>query len=444
MSRKILCHVGPWSSNFLKVICQGIDEESEVLLSSAHMNADKSDISRRYYYFLEQNKDISYSSSFIDDDIIARCRLLRVLPVSKALLHLNSMREAITELFDEFNPDLVLSETIDSYIMDLFYEECKTRNVKFIGLVASFVNGYFRVSARGEYNKLRNPDDLEIENALKLLETKNYTPAFISKLKKRPYKSILQRWFRNLLKPSYFLLKRHLTGEKYNYHYWASQIVSWQWLHLIPSLCLGDSDWRGQLEKVEKPVIYVPLQMVPEATVDYWCENSEYIDYDSTLVAFINRFSSEFHFLVKEHPFVLGYRHPSLYSSLSKLNNVTICPTNVGSNDIIDLFDSTLVWTGSVGFEAALRGKPVISFCTPYYAKGKMFFEISMDSSSDEILQFINSNKGELLESEKHEMVEYVLSGLLPGRLKFDGSWSNDNPEDLKMALLLGQQIKKL
>src|SRR5690606_8161969 len=98
------------------------------------------------------------------------------------------------------------------------------------------------------------------------------------------------------------------------------------------------------------------LQHVPEATVDYWCNDLSVIEYERTLLEVVTHRSSDFHFVIKEHPNVLGMRHPALYDKLNTIEGVTICPTNVNSNTLVAASDAVLVWTGSVGFEAALRG----------------------------------------------------------------------------------------
>ena len=50
--------------------------------------------------------------------------------------------------------------------------------------------------------------------------------------------------------------------------YWATQLISMQWFHLFPQLSLGIKNWNEELVKVNKKIIYIPLQMYPEATVD--------------------------------------------------------------------------------------------------------------------------------------------------------------------------------
>lgn len=421
-----------------------MDRNAEITVISGHKACDESGMASRYYDFLRVYKGISSTVTESDIDMIKRCRLLRAIDLDEARKHLECMRSAISEAFDSIRPDLVLSETIDSFLMDLIYAESLKRDIKFIGLVPSFVNGYFRVTARGEYNKLRNPPRNEVQAVLSLLEEKNYHPAFLRDSKKRPYLSATKRWARNLIKPPYFIAKRVISGEKYNYHYWATQIVSSQWFHFVPKLNLGDADWEVKLNASGKPIIYVPLQMIPEATVDYWCNNLEVVDYDNTLIRLIEGLSDKFQFLIKEHPNVLGFRNPAIYKKLASLNGVAICPTYINSNRLVELCDAVLVWTGTAGFEAALRGKPVLALCNAYYMSGRKFKVITTGTSASEIQEFIDNESSSLSIEEKQHMVEYVLSGLLPGRYKIDGSWRPVDEQDVINARKIGEALRTL
>jgi len=353
------------------------------------------------------------------------------------------MRDAIRTVFDEYEPDVVLSETIDSYIMDLMYFESLKRNIPFIGLIAVFVNGYFRVSARGEHNCMRSPGAQEVSDVLQVLENKSYLPDFVRKDKKNPTLSILRKWLRNIIKIPYFFLKRYVSGDFYNYHYWQSVIISKQWLHFRPRFEIGNKNWLDSLSVVNKPVIYLPLQMIPEATVDYWCETTDVIDYDNSLLKFIDS-HQELHFLIKEHPNVIGYRNPSLYDRLSKLFNVTICPTQVESNSLFEHYDAVLVWTGTVGFETVLRGKPALCFSRPYYFPNEDYFKlIRLNTSSAEIVEYIDQCGNGLSVEQKRELVSHLLSGVDKGRLIVDGSWNPSSDSDNKEMILLADSLKR-
>lgn len=415
---------------------------ADVIMISGHISCDETGMASRYYDFLEAHKGSNNVVSDNDLDMIKRCRLLRAIELDVARKHLDSMRSAISEAFDAAQPDLVLSETIDSFLMDLIYAECIKRNIKFIGLVPSFINGYFRITARGEYNHLRTPSKEEVNRVLALLEEKNYHPAFLIDSRKWPHFSVIKRWARNLIKPPYFIIKRIISGERFNYHYWATQIVSLQWFHFFPRLSLGDPAWESKLKSVTKPIIYVPLQMIPEATVDYWCNNLDAVDYDNTLIQLIEHFSNDFIFLIKEHPNVLGFRNPAIYRKLASYSNVLLCPTHINSNRLVELCSAVLVWTGTVGFEAALRSKPVLALCDAYYMSGRKFKVITPTSPASEIINFIKHDTSPLSAEEKRSMVEFVLSGLVSGKYTIDGSWNPGKEQDIQDAKKLGESLR--
>lgn len=437
---KILCHAGPWSDSYLKCVLSGVDKDANVVILSAHKAVDKSGAAFRYYDFLRLNKKSTYALNARDSDIIQRCRLLRALPLNVALLHLNSMRDALREVYDREQPHFVFSETIDAYVMDLMKFECEDRGIPFVGLVSVFVNGYVRVSARGEFNRVREPSVAEVKKVLEMLEAQSYKPSFVSQANRT--KAVFRRWFRNLLKIPYFSIKRIVSGERYNYHYWQNLFVSRDWLHIWPRLNVGDNNWKQELGGIEKPIIYVPLQMIPEATVDYWCESLDVIDYDNVLLKFIDFHKDKFHFLIKEHPNVLGFRNPRLYKKLQQRENVTLCPTDINSNEILDIYSAVLVWTGTVGFEAALRSKPVIMLATPYYYNGSDRFKvIDLRTSADEIEQYLANFKA-ITHEQKYSLVKYILSGVVAGKFQVDGSWSESNNKEVEEANLLGSHLK--
>ena len=442
---KIICYARPWNTSQFLEIAKGIDSSAEVQIFSEHFSADQTGISRRYYSFLKKEKFINKTSYLMNDrDIILRCRLLRKLKRIDALKHLYAMRVAISEFMDVYQPDIILSLTIDSFVIDCLYEYAQSKSIRFVGLVPSFVNGYFRLSARGEHLCLRAPTEGEVSNVLSFLENQHYQPNFLKASKRSPFWSFIKRWARNLVKPVYFYIKRHLSLERYNYHYWASEKVSLDWLSFNPVFNIGDEDWQHKVLKNGKKNIYIPLQMIPEATVDYWCDNLDAVEYENTLYEIIIRLSSDFNFLIKEHPNVLGWRNPQIYQNLQSIEGVTICPTDTPSNEIVEFCDAVFVWTGSVGVEAALRGKPVFALCNAYYLNSRMFKVVCSTTSSNEMLHFIEAQSLSLNDQEKRALVSHVLSGLLDGKFKNDGSWSKSLPEDMVEAENMGIEIAKV
>ncbi len=441
---KILCHVGPWCIQQYTAIAKAVDSEANIILASGFQGIDETGLAKNYYQNVKSKGQID--KELDSDDFIKRCRLLRSLCQHDALNHLHAMKKAVSVMFDAHKPDIVISKVVDQYLIDLIRYECKQRGIPFFGLVVSFINGYFRVTSRGEYTKVREVNQEEVDLIVKQLEDISYVPKFVSIAKQQgvSLRLISKRLFSNWLRIPYFLLKRYLTGEKYNYHYWASQKSAMQNFHFFPRFYLGSKDWKKRVANIGAPVIYLPLQMYPEATIEYWCEDLGVIQYHKELIKIITAFAPNFQFIIKEHPNVLGLRTPKIYRQLSKLKNVSIIPVSENSNSIIEYSDAVMVWTGTVGFEAALRGKPVLTVCCPYYASGPQFKSVNADTAPREITEFIEERSKTLSSDEKTELVAHLLSGLVPGHYINNASWRSSNFQDKKDAKVIGDFIKAM
>jgi hypothetical protein len=66
--------------------------------------------------------------------------------------------------------------------------------------------------------------------------------------------------------------------------------------------------------------------------------------------------------LVKEHPWMIGKRKLSYYKKLMNIPKVRIVSPETTAREVIDCAVLTIVTAGSVGLEAILRRKPVITF----------------------------------------------------------------------------------
>lgn len=136
------------------------------------------------------------------------------------------------------------------------------------------------------------------------------------------------------------------------------------------------------------------------------------------------------------------YRNPKLYRQLCEIDSVVFAPTNTNSQELIDLSDAVLVWTGSVGFEAAIRGKPVLTTCDPYYASGDCFKKINLNTPAYEIKQYMCVFDKHQAEQRSLDLITHALSGTLPGRYIIDGSWSDSNAQHIEYAENIAAQLK--
>ena len=436
----ILLYARPWNKGQMLHLARCIwGAETSLDLMSEHRGADTCGLPAAFeaaYQNLGPDSAPQHLSEAEVADIVLRCRLLRSLAPSRAQRLLMAMENAISQVLTKTQPSIVMSITVDSYVIDLLALLCFKRGVQFIGLVPSFINGHFRISARGEHINSRLVSEAEIDSALANLEIMNYRPEFVVQTERELYRKMWRLWLRNLLKPLWFAMRRMTPGNAHNYHFWSSQIIATRFWQLFPSQYHGISG--KALEAVAEdnglPLIYLPLQMSPEATIDYWSSDTRWIDYEGFIVKLLRRYRKKWRFAVKEHPNLLGHRSRGFYNRLLAEPNCVMVSPSVNSNDVMSLCRGTVVCTGTAGFEGALRGKPVLSDSSPYYALNGTLLPLSaLDADLPKL-------KPDL--EQRRALMAHVLSGTLPGRFINDGTWSADNAEHLAHSKEMAASIR--
>ena len=437
----ILLYVRPWNIVQMLHLARGVwGAGARLQFTSEHRTVDRSGLAAAFDAKYQQTRPgaaLHHLTEAEAADIVLRCRLLRSLDPRQARRLLVAMEHAVDHVLTENRPATMLSLTIDSYVMDVFATLCAKRGIRFIGLVPSFVKGHFRITARGEHVDSRLVSEAEIDATLSTLIVKDYRPDFLVQSEREMRRQMWRLWLRNFPKPLWFALRRMMPGQKLNYHYWATQVISqryWApWPQSLRGIC--GSALASLRDDGGLPLLYLPLQMSPEATIDYWSHDTRWLDYENFVLTLIRRYRGKWRFVLKEHPYLLGFRSRGFYARLAAEPNCIIASPKVPSNDLVDLCAAILVCTGTAGFEAALRGKPVISDSKPYYLPAHE-------------LQPIASLEGDLPVAEvstehKRSLVSFMLSGTLPGRFLNDGTWAIGNPEHVAWSDSMAKSIRR-
>lgn len=428
---KIFVYARPWNKDQFLDLATRIAPEAKVHVISEHRGIDECHLANRFYdYFYSSNSAIvdDINESTIED-VICRCRLLRNIDSEKARRMVAAMSRAISEALIQTRPDIVISITVDSYVIHLLYLHCKASQIPFLGLIPSFVKEYFRVTSLGERNRSRVVTSDEVEQVKQMLLDREYKPKFVSKRRNAAKAKAIKNWAKNIIKPIWFYALRQITGDRLNYHYYATQLVSSRYWTLFPQIYTGIRPIsRSDLIDASDPrkLIFLPLQMSPEATIDYWSVDRSWIDYENKIINFINEHEDFAIFAVKEHPNVLGNRTRGFYGRVRRLSNCKLIDAEFNSNELINLCDGVVVCTGSVGFEAAIRFKTVYSDAQPYYLPSASF-NPTLGIKNKEMQ---DSTVCELAGID--DTIKFLLEGLIPGDFINDGSWSKSNFEHLE------------
>jgi len=424
----VLVYIRPWNSEQFKDLSHLIWPTSNKVYISEHKSIDSSGFVENFYGFIEGSAkeasivNLSLLSEKQIDDVIIRCRLLRSLKKVEALRLISAATQSINLILEQYQPKYILSVTVDSYVIHLLSILGEIKGVRFIGLVPTFINGYFRITATGSKELDRVVGFAELNTVKKSLMDTSYKPTWLASNKKNIRSKARKMWFRNIFKPFWFMLLENIKKERFNAHYMTTKIISKRYWSIFPKGYSGIESVgsiRNELQNSNKKSFFLPLQMSPEATIDYWSSDVDWVDYENKIIDLIRSNSEDVVFLVKEHPNVLGFRTRDFYSKLSKLKNVLLINPEVSSNSILDLSSGVVITTGTVGFEALLRGKPVFSDSAPFYAKEHFFYPTKSISREQNFAS---------TDYDVDELIKYVLSGFLPGNFLNDGSWAKDNP----------------
>ncbi len=433
----ILCYVRPWNEEQFKIIAEHAFPGKELHFVSDFPNHMPYQLQER---LVENFKTLQGQNELLlpeeeMHDIIIRCRLLRNIDIKQARQLVNACYLSVKEVFNHVKPTHVIGLTVDSYVIDIIRYVSEEYGLKYWGVIGTFINGYSRISARGESNFCRQASDNEVNEVYNRLVNLGEKPVFLSTLtslqstkrlwQRNKFKKYLRKWYMRLIR-----LKS--SSHRYCYHYWHSQIIA-----SIPGEKIDLEYFDDFGAGIKTNSCFIPLQYFPECTVDYWSKNSNYVDYYKVLLDVVNTLSGQnISIYIKEHPNCLAIRPKGFYDKLKAVPGVHLITPLVDSYELIRNTSFTLVWTGSAGLEAALRGKSVVHLGEPYYiTDSSLFIEWDTFKQSFNLPQLVPTLE------DKKQIIRQVLSSTIKASFYSDPRKLTPQ-ENFKIAAALGLEIR--
>ena len=343
-------------------------------------------------------------------DIKNRCRFLRRLNEKEAYRLINTYATVVDRIIRKQSFDLLLGQIMDNYCMDVIVRLCKRRGIKIVNPIVTFINGYSRFTIRGEWIPLcRKVSNDEIENVYNYLMDKKYKGRLGLSGRTSELKRFKIFFRRVLIERAYYPIKKLIENDWYNYHYNTIVYDSLNYSRYVGKKVSMYFDSINNIPFSKKSV-FVPLHFTPEATTDYFGETWKFGHYEELMIDFINRSDEDVIFLVKEHPIMMGFRDREFYRALKMHKNVYLISGNEDSNEILNRVETVLTCTGSVGIEALLRGKRVLTMTENFYSKlhPNIHHVSCIDSKSLDI---------KLCNYDPKAFLKAFLSGLIPVHL---------------------------
>ncbi len=362
----------------------------------------------------------AYFSPAEQDDIVARCRVLRWLPRRQAEAMIDAMAYAFDRVLDATRPAAIAAFPIDCYLRDVLERRGKLRGIPYFELTASMVADQVMALYRGT---LLMTGNAAADEAIAKTVHEVCDPLFVPTYAQVKKKYTLRRFFQVLgyfrLRAVAFKLISILKRDPLNYHYVDSLIF----LGHKPAIAdyqvvgLQDFTWRGKLAGFARERrIFFGLQLFPEASIDYWIAHRSLIDYEDVVVEAAQAFSAAgFQILVKDHPQQFGFRQRQLIQRLLQIPNVLFLPYEVSGNEVLSLVGANFTLTGTLGLQAALFGLKSVATPTWYVAPGRFITFAARGEVKDLPQRVLDWSPPGSLEDTQRAILARILEGFFPG-----------------------------
>ena len=306
------------------------------------------------------------------EDIIDRCRVLRSLSGEMARdLVKKALAFSIT-FFKKNAFKTLVTFTTDRYTIDLLVLVAARMGIEVIGVGGSFVKGTRRITVRGEWHKILDVADEEVEALYASLQGR-YAASGRPNLGKAVMVAF-RFWGSRLVRYVWHYLILHKLFGKLNYDYLlvrqqpASFFFNLLFFRKKPFYIRSVEDLKKRLQSER---IYIPLHYHPEATVDYWVDTARKAYYLDSLCEVLAHFREKgVQVALKEHPAMFLLRTPEFYRTILAYENAILIWPFLETADVLKHFDKVIVWTGTTGIEAAVQGKDVYLYTQNFWASG--------------------------------------------------------------------------
>ena len=338
-------------------------------------------------------------------------------------LQMAGIMQAALERIDEFlihrSPDVIIgfgTSTLGDY---LFYRFAKSRGIAYLQLKATKIGNYVSlnddaIALSGHIESLLNhPENIPAASLqvarehLASIRKKGvrYEGAIKSNVRLRPIYGLIAvskgaiRDIRNQLRPE-VRNDNHIENAMLGalYSYWIQPLKA-----AYTSLRLRDNLIRQEQLANQRCFAFYPLHFEPEVSLQVFGRPFQnQIEVIRNLAASL---PCGMVVLVKEHPRALGFRPYGYYVKLLEIPNVRLVDPLLPTVAVIRRSSLVAVVSGSTGLEAAVMGKPVITFGIPTYRRlpASMVREVrSMHALADDVRAALESHNLNYVELERY------------------------------------------
>lgn len=333
-------------------------------------------------------------------------------------------------ILDKFQPDVLFNTATPHQIYDfVLHELCRLRGIRtiMIGLCFDLNRMYCKndyadgsTSILDIYNSYANNLDnwdgklvSDIDECLRDMQDRCdhampwYIDVLIKEEAKQPPAVTLTKIIRVAFFSIYYCLKSLIYSVSAEPISWKIAASNWEifkrWLYQELYGPLRVSYLRQYYSRLAStvdlscPYIYLPLHYQPEMTT---VPEGSYFSDQCLVIEMLSKVApKEWRILVKEHPIQLSYSYGTnraarsfeFYDRITALQNVTLVPLEISPLTLIDNAEVVATVTGTSGWEALVRGRPVLHFGHPWWKGCSGAFAVNNLQDCEEALNAIRN-----------------------------------------------------
>lgn len=353
-------------------------------------------------------------------DVIARCRVLRWLPPEQASAMALAMAEAMEIVLDEVRPVVIVSFPVDSYVSDVLRRQGRKRGVPQYEVTASPLPDMCMLTSIGRLSTVLEPaDPADIDARIHEIADPLFTPSYVQGQAAYTPVRFLKTLGYYRLRGAFFHLYAWFRNDPLNLHYLDAQFMLGHKPRLSDMRIIGmmDADWQARLEAVPRHRrVLFGLQLLPEASIDYWIDDLELIKHEALLIEIARLLTAAGYLVVvKDHPLQFGFRQTQMIAELKALPNVVMVPYEVNGNALLSMCGVSVTGTGTLGMQAALLGD-VSVVCDAYYVTGDEDFVVlrTWDDVAGVANRIARHGPPASLHARQARIIEHQLQGAFP------------------------------
>ena len=265
-------------------------------------------------------------------------------------------------IIENTHPDYLVNETVAVEIAEVMAIEAKRKGIPFYTYLLGFIPNTFYWKPdpfTGSLQDLESvtpskEDCMVSEQYVMNVRQKEIKPFYVSGIKRDKHK--LKGLF--YAYKAYWLMKRASRKEQLatSFKYEDYSLFSQLNLEIKKSVFFHSYD---SIESInEKRLVFFPMHLEPEATLNYFVE--ENYDQDSMISLIIGCLKNNQTLVVKEHPQQQGILLTRRFQELKKrFSNLLYLPSFVSSFDILKKCEAVVTFTSTAAWEALIYEKPV-------------------------------------------------------------------------------------